>query len=160
MRKALIIVDMQNDFVRPDGALPVPRAEELIEPIIEQMKRGRYDMILTTQDWHPADGDFGHWPQHCVAGTKGALIVDEIESWLTALGVWSVHVYKGQQDAAEGYSGFESGALDRILSRGLITHVDIVGVALDYCVKATAADATRLGYRTTILVHLTRAVGS
>jgi nicotinamidase/pyrazinamidase len=146
MPRALIIVDYQNDFARPDGALSVPADEEIAGAINAHAASGEYDLVLATRDWHPADhGSFaaqgGPWPPHCVQGTEGAALHPDLDS-----GPIDAIVDKGQDPGTDGYSGFEAtGLAERLREQG-VEEVTIVGLATDYCVKNTALDALREGF--------------
>ena len=150
MASALIIVDYQNDFAHPDGALSVPGGEEVAEHINALAASGDYELVLATRDWHPPDhGSFreqgGIWPVHCVQGSDGA----ELHAALDTEPV-DVIVDKGQDSSTDGYSGFEGTNLEAILKEHGITQVTVVGLATDYCVKNTALDALRAGFQVTI----------
>lgn len=166
MSKALIIVDVQNDFCER-GSLAVAGANEIIEPINQLIQSGRYKLVVATQDWHPAShvsfkenspAD-GIWPVHCVQNTKGAEFHPKLD-----LNKINAVIKKGENPDIDSYSGFYDN--DRINKTGLeslllkenIQAVDIVGLALDYCVRYTAEDAVRLGFITTILLDYTKAV--
>ncbi|OHA53698.1 MAG: hypothetical protein A2991_02190 [Candidatus Terrybacteria bacterium RIFCSPLOWO2_01_FULL_58_14] len=162
---ALVVVDVQKDFCE-GGALPVPDAASIIPKIVDLMDQ--FPHVCTTRDWHEAPGDhFGDppdfvdsWPIHCVAGTEGAeyhpaLITDAFIDFV------GMEFRKGKNRAA--YSGFEgvnySGRdLGDYLRLMKITRVFIVGLATDYCVKATALDAVRQGFRTIVLLKACRGV--
>ncbi|WP_067817249.1 isochorismatase family protein [Actinomadura kijaniata] len=165
MGKALIIVDVQNDFCE-GGSLAVTGGAAVAGAISEHViaHRSAYDHIVATRDFHLDPGDHfaaepdyvDSWPPHCVIGTPGAdfhpdLRLAEIET------VFS----KGRNTAA--YSGFEGVNDDDVpLGDWLRSHhvdaVDIVGIATDHCVRATAVDAARAGLRTTVLLDLTAGV--
>ena len=146
MPAALIIVDFQNDFT-PGGALPVPAGDEIAGRVIELLDSGRFDLVVATRDWHPRDhGSFaeqgGPWPVHCVAGSPGA----QLHASLAAERV-DLIVDKGQDRATEGYSAFEGTELRQQLTGCGIEELTICGLATDYCVKNTALDAARAGFR-------------
>jgi nicotinamidase/pyrazinamidase len=146
MAHALIIVDYQNDFARPDGALSVPGGEEIAERINDLAAAGGFDVVYATRDWHPPDhGSFaeqgGIWPVHCVQGSEGA----ELHPALDAARVDAV-VDKGQDPATEGYSAFDATGLAETLRARDVDDVTVVGLATDYCVKNTALDALREGF--------------
>lgn len=163
--RALLIVDVQNDFC-PGGSLAVPAGAAVVEAISAYLAgdAGGYDHIVASQDFHIEPGDhfsaqpdyFRSWPSHCVADTAGAqfhpaLDTSRIEEIFR----------KGQYAAA--YSAFEGSnaageALGAWLTTRGVTDVDVVGLATDYCVAATAADATTTGYATTVLLTLTAGV--
>lgn len=146
MARALVIVDYQNDFVPPDGALAVPEGETIAERINALAAAGDFDVVVATRDWHPPDhGSFteqgGTWPVHCVAGTPGA----ELHPSLDRTPI-DVVVDKGQAPDTEGYSGFDATNLAVLLRDRGIDDVTIVGLATDYCVRHTALDALREGF--------------
>jgi len=153
--RALIVVDVQNDFC-PGGALAVPDGDAVVERV--NRLAGQSAFVVATRDWHPADhGSFaeqgGPWPVHCVAGTPGA----ELHAGIDADLIDAV-VDKGQAADREGYSGFEGTELSRLLRERGVDSVDVVGLALDYCVKATALDARQAGLAVTVHRGATRAV--
>jgi nicotinamidase/pyrazinamidase len=143
---ALIIVDYQNDFARPDGALSVPAGEQVADHINALARSGDYDVVLATRDWHPQDhGSFteqgGIWPVHCVQGTGGAELHPALDTQpLDAI------IDKGQDPGTEGYSAFDATSLAETLRARGVDAVTVVGLATDYCVKNTALDALREGF--------------
>jgi nicotinamidase/pyrazinamidase len=146
MARALIIVDFQNDFT-PGGALPVPDGDQISERINQLAASREFDFVVATRDWHPPDhGSFvangGPWPQHCVAGSDGAQLHPALDH-----GRVDVVIDKGQDPDTEGYSGFEGTGLERRLRDRGIDEVTICGLATGYCVKNTALDALRAGFR-------------
>jgi nicotinamidase/pyrazinamidase len=149
MAEALVIVDFQNDFT-PGGALGVAGGDEIAGRLNELAADGRFEIVVATRDWHPSDhGSFkeqgGIWPPHCVAGTLGA----ELHRGLDRRRV-DVVVDKGQDPAADGYSGFEATLLEQLLRAHYVDRVTLGGIATDYCVKNTALDALRLGFGVTV----------
>jgi nicotinamidase/pyrazinamidase len=157
MGRALVIVDVQNDFT-PGGALAVPDGDAIVDRVNALARSGDYDLVVATRDWHPPDhGSFaaagGPWPVHCVAGTPGA----ELHPALDAAAV-DVVIDKGQDAATEGYSGFEGTELAALLAERGIGEVTIVGLATDYCVKNTALDALRHGLDVTVDTSAVRGV--
>ncbi len=157
---ALIIVDVQNDFADPAGSLFVPTAPGVLPFINDQAHAAREagSPVVRTQDWHPPStphfiDDGGIWPVHCVADTWGAAFHPDLHA--------DGPVVRKGVDGGDGYSGFtvrdpesgdvESTDLHRLLADRDITDVRVCGLATDYCVKETALDAVRLGYRTTVL---------
>lgn len=175
--KALIIVDMQNDFVT-GGALAVPGGETIV-PLVNELQK-HFDLILATQDWHPEDhgshannhpdarpGDIVDlagrrqilWPAHCVQDTPGADFVDGLDQ-----DRWDAVFQKGAVRHVDSYSGFfDNGkehdtGLAKYLGKRGVTDVYIVGLATDYCVKYTALDAVALGFRTHLIADACRAV--
>lgn len=170
-RTALVIVDLQNDFADPQGSLSVHGGANLV-PIVNgeiAIARSAGATIVFTQDWHPASTphfakDGGLWPVHCVAGTWGAELHPDIDPEATAS---APRVRKGA-NGEDGYSGFtmrdpRSGEttpteLEGLLRGAGITWVVACGLATDYCVKATALDAARLGFETAVLLDAMRPV--
>jgi nicotinamidase/pyrazinamidase len=153
--RALIVVDVQNDFC-PGGALAVPDGDAVVDAVNRLASEASF--VVATRDWHPPDhGSFaaqgGRWPVHCVQGTPGA----ELHPGIDASQI-DVVVDKGQVPDREGYSGFEGTELERLLSEHGVDAVDVAGLALDYCVKATALDARRAGLNVTVHRGATRAV--
>ncbi len=166
-RTALIVVDVQNDFADPKGSLSVAGGETTI-PVVNRegwaaIRAGGF--VAYTQDWHPEHTphfaqDGGIWPVHCVGGAWGA-------AFPPALEVVGPSVRKGA-NGEDGYSGFTmrdpvSGAevsteLDALLRVRGIERVVVCGLATDYCVKSTALDSVRLGYKTTVLLDAIAAV--
>jgi nicotinamidase/pyrazinamidase len=169
MVRALLVVDVQNDFTE-GGALGVEGGAAVAAGITEHLlhHRGDYDLVVASRDWHDGDNDngghfasgtpdfVGTWPVHCVAGTPGAeyhpaLAVDRIDA----------HVRKGQGEPA--YSAFE-GVLDDgepladlLADRG-VTDLDVVGIATDHCVRASALDAAAIGVHVRVLTDLVAGV--
>jgi nicotinamidase/pyrazinamidase len=149
MAEALLIVDFQNDFT-PGGALGVDGGDEIAARLNELAADARFELVVATRDWHPPDhGSFreqgGIWPVHCVQGTPGAELHPDLDRTLV-----NVVVDKGQDVAADGYSGFEATLLEELLRAHGVDHVTIGGIATDYCVKNTALDALRLGFGVTV----------
>jgi nicotinamidase/pyrazinamidase len=149
MAEALLIIDFQNDFV-PGGALPVADGDAIAPRVNELLDSGRFDLVVATRDWHPANhASFveqgGPWPPHCVQGSPGAELHPSLDR---ARIDYVVDVGVGQAD--EGYSGFEKSDLAEILRRHGIDAVTVVGLATDYCVRASSLDALREGFRVTV----------
>jgi nicotinamidase/pyrazinamidase len=147
--RALLIIDFQNDFTS-GGALEVPDGDAIAPRLNELIASGNFDLVVATRDWHPPDhGSFkeqgGPWPPHCVQGTPGA----ELNAALDADQVDAI-VNAGYRPDLEGYSGFEETDLDEVLREHGIDEVTVVGLATDYCVKETAADALRHGLTVTV----------
>jgi len=140
---ALLIVDMLNDFVRPDGALPVPKAEAII-PAIERARRAAREagaILFYVCDAHrPDDPEFGEWPPHAVAGTQGARVVEEL-----APGPEDVVVPKRR------FSGFFGTDLDLHLRERRIGRIVLCGVLTDICIYHTAADAHQHRYEIAVV---------
>lgn len=174
---ALILVDVQNDFV-PGGALPVPEGN-LVVSVLNRLQ-DRFDLVVATQDWHPPDhGSFAAnhpgnkpgdvidlgglrqilWPVHCVQNTRGAAFVPELDTRRVAR-----TFQKGTDPAIDSYSGFfdnghrrSTGLGDYLKSAG-VTDVYVAGLATDYCVKFTALDARSLGFATYLIEDASRGV--
>jgi nicotinamidase/pyrazinamidase len=175
---ALIIVDLQNDFL-PGGALPVPHGDEVV-PIANELQ-SRFDVVVATKDWHPPEhGSFAvnHpakkpgdriildgieqilWPVHCVQNTRGAEFADSFDTSRIA------HVFhKGIDPLIDSYSTFFDNAHRRhtglahcLETRG-IKDIYLVGLALDYCVKYSALDARHLGLDTHVILDGCRGIG-
>jgi nicotinamidase/pyrazinamidase len=166
-RTALLVVDLQNDFADPDGALSVSGGAEILPPVNAEAAAAREAgaLVVRTQDWHPESTphfqkDGGIWPVHCVRDTWGA-------EFHPALDADGPVVQKGS-NGEDGYSGFSMRdpvtgeaiptELERLLRERDIERVVVCGLATDYCVKATALDAARLGFDTTLLADAVRAV--
>jgi nicotinamidase/pyrazinamidase len=165
---ALLVVDIQNDFADPDGSLYVRDADSVIDVTNTEIEAARSAgaMVVYTQDWHPPvtphfAKDGGIWPVHCVQGTWGA----ELHPRLTVVNGERIRVGVGGED---GYSAFtvadpvtgdtERTALDDLLRQRGVERVVVLGLATDYCVRATALDAVTLGYDTTLVVDGVRPV--
>ncbi|MCS7111621.1 MAG: nicotinamidase [Ignisphaera sp.] len=156
---ALIVVDMQNDFM-PGGALPVENALTIIPTINEYLKifNDSAAVIVATRDWHPPNHiSFntrgGPWPPHCIQGSKGA----EFHP-LLKLPSSAIVVSKAIDENREAYSGFDSTELESVLRRRGVKRVFVCGVATEYCVRATAIDAMKLGFQTHILIDAIKGI--
>jgi nicotinamidase/pyrazinamidase len=175
--KALIVVDVQNDFM-DDGALPVSGAYDIV-PLVNQAMQ-RFEIVVATQDWHPAEhGSFAAnhegrsayemvdlhgldqvlWPTHCVQNDDGAAFVNGLQT------VRFTKVFtKGTDPTVDSYSGFfdnghrNSTGLSAWLTERGVTEVFLLGVATDFCVKYTALDAVAEGFATTLLLDACRGV--
>jgi nicotinamidase/pyrazinamidase len=166
--RALVIVDVQNDFCE-GGSLAVAGGAAVargLTALLAGPDGARYDHVVATQDFHVDPGahfsaapDFAaSWPAHCVAGTAGADFHPELDT-----GRVEEVFRKGEYAAA--YSGFEGTSRDgdtllSWLTERRVTDVDVVGIATDYCVRATAADAASAGFATTVLLGLTAGVSA
>jgi nicotinamidase/pyrazinamidase len=158
MAEALIIVDFQNDFTPPGGALAVPDGDGIAERLNELARDERFAVVLATRDSHPADhssflASGGPWPAHCVQGTPGAELHPALDRSLI-----DAVVDKGQSVDGDGYSAFESPELGLLLREEQVTGVTIVGLATDYCVLNTARDALREGFTVAVDRSAVRAV--
>lgn len=160
---ALLIIDMQNDFM-PGGALPVPGGPALL-PVINQLSRAGFRAVIASQDWHPTGHcsfreQGGPWPIHCLAGSHGAALLDGLDQ------THVTHVIrKGMAPAADSNSAFydDAGTATGLTSllQGLgIRRVFLCGVALEVCVLATARHAVRDGFETFIIRNATAGIKS
>jgi nicotinamidase/pyrazinamidase len=169
MTTALLIVDVQNDFCE-GGSLAVEGGSLVATKITNYLDSSNYDLIVASRDWHDAENDnAGHfasagstpdfvnsWPHHCVANSQGAeyhanLNTDSIQ----------IHIYKGQ--GSHGYSAFEGVSeqgktLAGVLEENGVTELDVVGIATDHCVLASALDAKKLGLTVRVISSLTAGV--
>lgn len=175
--QALIVIDMQNDFC-PGGALAVTGGDEIVQGINALM--GEFGAVILTQDWHPA----GHssfasthagrapmemmempygpqvlWPDHCIQGSLGAKFQMELQHDRADL-----IIRKGYNPAIDSYSAFfendhqtPTGLEGYLRTRG-ISHLTMVGLALDFCVNFSAVDAANLGFDVTVRQDLCRAI--
>jgi nicotinamidase/pyrazinamidase len=168
-RAALVVVDLQNDFADPAGGLSVAGGDAIV-PLVNAHVREAIEegaLVVATQDWHPESTphfakDGGIWPVHCVGGTWGAELHPGFE-----LPTEAPRVRKGS-NGEDGYSGFtmrdpQTGEeiateLERLLRDAAVERVVVCGLATDYCVKATALDAVRLGFETAVLAEAVAAV--
>lgn len=177
MKKALILVDIQNDFI-PGGALAVAGGDEVI--MVANAAMRHFDHIIATQDWHPTDhksfasqheekkpGEFIElngqlqilWPDHCVMNTWGAKFAPGLDT-----GSITKVIQKGMNKEVDSYSGFfdnaqnhPTGLMDYLRSQE-ITDLYIMGLATDYCVKYTALDARKLRFSTNLIIEGIRGV--
>lgn len=176
MSKALLVIDVQNDFC-PGGALAVPGGDEVVAPINGMM--AQYETVILTQDWHPAghssfassyDGkqpfettelDYGTqvlWPDHCVQNSDGAAFHPALHT------DGDLIIRKGFRNAIDSYSAFFEN--DQITPTGLegylrirgITELTLAGLATDFCVAFSAMDARRLGFDVTVVLEACRAI--
>ena len=164
---ALIVVDMQNDFADPGGSLFVTGGDEIVGTVNREIIRATAAgaFVVYTQDWHPAstphfEKDGGIWPVHCVEDTWGA----EFHPRLVVAGPT---IRKGT-NGEDGYSGFAMSdpntgvenptGLTNLLHQQNVTSTIVVGLALDYCVGATALDAVAAGFLTVVSLDHTAAV--
>ncbi len=168
--RALLLVDLQNDFV-PGGALPVPEGNRVV-PIANALQ-SKFPLVLATQDWHPLDHlsfAINHpgkkpgetvelagasqilWPVHCVQGTTGSAFLPDLDTRR----IQKV-IQKGTNPEIDSYSGFYDNAqrkntgLGDYLRQQQVEHIYLMGLATNYCVKFTALDALRLGFRVTLI---------
>jgi nicotinamidase/pyrazinamidase len=147
--RALLIIDFQNDFTA-GGALAVPDGDAIAGRVNELIDSGEFDLVVATRDWHPPNhGSFeaqgGPWPPHCVQGSHGAELHPSLDR-----GKIDAVVDAGYEPGLEGYSGFEETDLAKVLREHDVDEVTVVGLATDYCVRQTALDALRQGFRVTV----------
>lgn len=177
MKRALILVDIQNDFI-PGGSLAVADGDATV-PVANRVQP-HFELVVATQDWHPADhGSFASnhegrrpgelselgglpqvlWPDHCVQGSRGAEFHRDLDMSRVA------RVFrKGTDPEIDSYSGFfdnghrKATGLGDYLREQQVTDVYVMGLATDYCVKWTALDALQLGFRTHLIEDGSRGV--
>lgn len=152
-KKALLIVDVQNDFC-PGGSLAIKEGNDIVPVINELMDK--VDVVITTQDWHPEGSThFEDWPVHCVADTKGS----ELNPKLNKQKI-DQKVLKGTRDDNHGYSAFDATniSLEDYLKEQDVGSLYVVGLATDYCVRASALDALKLGFHTYVVTDAIAAV--
>ena len=177
MKRALILVDIQNDFM-PGGALPVAEGDRIV-PVVNRIQEG-FDVIVATQDWHPANhGSFASqhpgkkpgdvidlngipqvlWPDHCVQGTAGAELHKDLRIPHAEL-----IIRKGYRKHMDSYSAFyeadgktPTGLTGYLRDRGLTT-VYLVGLATDFCVFWSAMDARKVGLNALVIEDATRGI--
>jgi nicotinamidase/pyrazinamidase len=158
-KKALIVVDVQNDFC-PGGSLAVNKGDEVVAPlnklITEFLNRG--ELVFKTRDWHPPKTKHftlygGTWPVHCVQETRGAEFHQDLanDPRITVIS-------KGTDERTDGYSGFDGTNLAQVLRDENVSEVWVGGLATDYCVKHTVLDARREGFEVKALADAMRAV--
>jgi nicotinamidase/pyrazinamidase len=169
MTKALLVVDVQNDFCE-GGSLAVSGGAAVAKKISDYLRSADYKLVVASRDWHDSDNNnSGHfadaaedpdyktsWPIHCVANSEGAKYHPNLE-----LDLIQGHVFKGQ--GAHGYSAFEGiteegGTLAELLKLEGISQLDVVGIATDHCVLASALDAKKLGLKVRVISSLTAGV--
>lgn len=153
--KALLIVDVQNDFC-PGGTLPVENGD-LIIPVTNQLL-DQFELVLASKDWHPEHTvHFEEWPVHCVQDTEGAAFHPDLHYHK----IDQVFL-KGTENRNDGYSAFEATNLDlkSYLTDKGVTTLYVVGLATDYCVKSSAIDARRAGIETFVITDAIKAVNA
>ena len=181
--RALLVVDMQNDFL-PGGALAVPDGHAILAPLRTLMESGGFQLIVATQDWHPrghisfASSHPGHqpmdtihlyhheqtlWPDHCVQGTEGARLHADLP-WNKAAAI----IRKATDPATDSYSALRNNwnprgrrpptGLSGYFKNHGVREVFICGLARDYCVRWSAEDAVRDGLRVTVIWDLCRSI--
>lgn len=175
--RALVIVDVQNDFC-PGGALAVPDGDSII-PAINSLTE-KFDIVVQTQDWHPPNhrsfasnhegkepyetvqmeyGEQVLWPDHCVQGSKGADFHPNLHTLKTRM-----IIRKGFRPGIDSYSAFFENdhetktGLDAWLKSMDVDHLFVCGLATDFCVKWTALDARKLGYKVSLIEDAARGI--
>jgi nicotinamidase/pyrazinamidase len=182
-RRALIVVDVQNDFL-PGGALAVLHGDEILAPLRDLMNSSALELIVATQDWHPrghisfASSHRGHrpmdviklygheqtlWPDHCVQGTDGAMLHRDLP-WEKA----AVIIRKATDPAVDSYSAIRNNwnprgkrpptGLGGYLKEHRVREVFVCGLARDFCVRWSAEDAAKEGFRVTLVWDLCRSI--
>lgn len=169
MPKALLVIDVQNDFCE-GGALAVSGGAAVAKKISDYLATADYEVVIASRDWHDSEGtNSGHfaaegtepnyvttWPVHCVANTPGANYHPNLDT-----GKIDVDIYKGQ--GQNGYSIFEGVTengekFEELMRSKAITQVDVVGIATDHCVFASAMDAKKAGLDVRVISSLTAGV--
>ena len=177
--KALVIIDVQNDFLI-NGSLEVPDGNDVIEPINEIIKN--YALVVATKDWHPLDhvsfasnhlgrkiGDVVKvnnldqilWPEHCVQESRGS-------DFPTTLNIKAINkiIYKGTNSQIDSYSGFHdngkirSTGLSEYLKVNNVRSIDYVGLVTEYCVKFTVLDSIEEGFKTRVILNGIKGINS
>jgi len=163
-RAALLIVDPQNDFC-PGGALPVPEGDEVMPVLNDALRvaRERGWPVFVSRDWHPPEtthfaANGGRWPVHCVQGTEGADFHPAL-----ALSPSATVVTKGTSRSDDGYSAFEGATpegrpLADALRESGVERLVVGGLATDYCVRASALDALKLGFGVEVMLDAVRGI--
>lgn len=157
---ALIIVDVQNDFC-PGGSLAVPEGDQVV-PVINKLAP-LFPVVVATQDWHPANhcsfqAQGGPWPPHCIQGSTGAQLHPAVDrQHITA------YVKKGVLPNKDAYSGFEGTdeagrTLAELLRQRGVKEIYVTGLATDYCVRATALDGLKEGFKVHVVTDAVRGV--
>lgn len=153
--KALLVVDVQNDFC-PGGALAVKDGDEVV-PVINKLIP-QFPLVVASMDWHPADSvHFEKWPPHCVRQTEGADLHKDLH-----VSMIEKIFLKGTEGKDDGYSAFEATNMnleDYLKGRG-ITDLYIAGLTTDYCVKETVLDAVEHGFNAYVFTDAIRAVNA
>lgn len=153
--KALLVVDVQNDFCS-GGALEVKQGEQVV-PVINSLMP-LFPVTVASMDWHPAESvHFEKWPPHCVRQTDGA----DFHKDLNTSFIEKVFL-KGTESRDDGYSAFEAtnmNLVDYLRARN-VDELFVAGLATDYCVKASALDAVKNGFRTYVISDAVKAVNA
>lgn len=153
MKKALLVVDVQNDFC-PGGALGVKDGDKVV-PVINSIM-DQFDLVIASRDWHPNESvHFEKWPVHCVAGTHGAEFHPDLNT-----GKIDLELKKGTDNKDDGYSAFEATnvSLPEFLRENEVGALYVCGLTTDYCVKASALDAIKQGIHAHVITDAIAAV--
>lgn len=179
-KKALLVIDIQNDFLE-NGSLEVSGSNSIIPIVNKLTKSGNFDLIIFTKDWHPHNHkSFASqhedkntfdvinlngiqqvlWPDHCVQDTQGAEFHKDLN-----IDVPNMYIFKkGMNINIDSYSGFyendhkTSTGLTNFLKEKGITDTYLVGIATDYCVKYTAIDSVKDGFKTNVIIDATSGI--
>lgn len=180
MKRALLIIDAQNDFM-PDGSLAVKDGDQIVPVINKLTKSDMYNLVIFTKDWHPSNHksfasqhegkqlfeiinlngiDQVLWPEHCIQNTLGSEFHKDID-----LNIPNLYIFKkGMNSEVDSYSGFfendhkTSTGLSKFLKEREITDVDICGLALEFCIFYTSLDSVNGGFQTNLILDGTRAI--
>ncbi len=178
-KRALIVVDVQNDFL-PGGPLGVESGNRILPVVGNLIENGQWDLVIMTQDWHPADhvsfasnhpgrnpfevidlpyGSQMLWPKHCVAGTEGSQIACVIGTSGADL-----VLRKGHDKSVDSYSAFcaadghSTTGLEAYLKAHEIEEIIVCGIATDFCVSYTALDGAKAGFKTSVVMDASAAI--
>jgi nicotinamidase/pyrazinamidase len=182
LKKALIVTDIQNDFC-PGGSLAVQDGDQVIPFVNELIANNGYDIHIYTKDWHPNDHksfitqnpgkkvldtiilngiEQILWPEHCVQNTWGSDFHKDLRT-----GVKNEYIFtKGSDKGIDSYSAFYdnkknvSTGLHEFLKESRVSEIDVVGLALDFCVKYTCLDGKKSGYKVNVLLNGCKAISS
>lgn len=155
MKRALLIVDVQNDFC-PGGALGVKDGDKVV-PVINSII-DKFDVVISSQDWHPESSvHFEKWPVHCVRNTFGADFHPDLQKDKINL-----KLHKGTANKDDGYSAFEAtnASLTDFLHENKIESLYVCGLTTDYCVKASVLDALNEGFHTYVITDAIKPVNA
>ncbi|MHB1414074.1 MAG: bifunctional nicotinamidase/pyrazinamidase [Chloroflexota bacterium] len=165
-KKGLVVVDVQNDFC-PGGALGVPDGDEIVPVLNGYLQRFAEKglPVFATRDWHPPEtkhfkSSGGPWPPHCIQGTPGAEFYPGLQ-----LPQGTVVLSKGTDPNEDAYSAFQARSEDgtsfaEVMRRHGVGHLYVGGLATDYCVRFTVADALKAGFRITVLLDAVRGINA
>src|SRR5690554_2088005 len=155
MNKALLIIDLQNDFCL-GGKLPVPEGDQIV-PVVNGLM-DKFPLVIASKDWHPEESvHFERWPVQCVRDTEGAAFHPGLKSE----GIDKIFL-KGTESKDDGYSAFEATNhdLEGYLKQKGVEELYLTGLATEYCVRASALDAVRKGFKVNIVLEGVRGIDS